>query len=154
MPPMPDLYKKGVNIAIGCDGESSSGIYDILKEARLVSLLGKVRTMEADMFPAEVIYEMLTRNGKKCIGFETTVGELKPGHKADFAAIDYMTAHLIDERRLMSDLIFSATAGDVAVTFVDGEPLMWEKKSTKIDEEMVMQKVLETMHKTDHIFLN
>jgi hypothetical protein len=34
-------------------------------EARLVSLLGKVRTMEADMFLAEVVYEMLTRNGKK-----------------------------------------------------------------------------------------
>jgi cytosine/adenosine deaminase-related metal-dependent hydrolase len=82
------------------------------------------------------------------------VGELKPEYKAEFAVIDYITAHLIVEYRLMSDLIFSATARDVAVTFVDGKPLLWEKKSTKIDEEMVMQKVLETMHKTDHIFLN
>jgi 5-methylthioadenosine/S-adenosylhomocysteine deaminase len=151
MPPMPDLYKKGVNIAIGCDGESSSGTYDILQEARLVSLLGKVRTMEADMFPAEVVYEMLTRNGKKCIGFDTPVGELKPGCKADFAVIDYMTAHLIDERRLMSNLIFSATAGDVTATFVDGEPLMWEKKLTKMDEERVLHKILETMRNADHI---
>jgi 5-methylthioadenosine/S-adenosylhomocysteine deaminase len=151
MPPMPDLYKKGVNIAIGCDGESSSGTYDILQEARLVSLLGKVRTMEADVFPAETVYEMLTRNGKKSIGFDTSVGELKRGFKADFAVIDYPTAHLIDERRLMSNLIFSATAGDVTATFVDGEPLMWDRKLIKIDEEKVIRKTLESMRNATHI---
>jgi 5-methylthioadenosine/S-adenosylhomocysteine deaminase len=151
MPPMPDLYKKGVNIAIGCDGESSSGTYDILQEARLVSLLGKVRTMEADIFPAETVYEMLTRNGKKAIGFDTLVGELKPGFKADFAIIDYPAAHLIDERRLMSNLIFSATAGDVSATFVDGQPLMWDRKLTKIDEEKVLRKTLESMRKAKQI---
>jgi 5-methylthioadenosine/S-adenosylhomocysteine deaminase len=151
MPPMHDLYKKGVNIAIGCDGESSSGTYDILQEARLVSLLGKVRTMEADVFPAETVYEMLTRNGKKSIGFDTSVGELKRGFKADFAVIDYPTAHLIDERRLMSNLIFSATAGDVTATFVDGEPLMWDRKLIKIDEEKVIRKTLESMRNATHI---
>jgi 5-methylthioadenosine/S-adenosylhomocysteine deaminase len=151
MPPMPDLYKKGVNIAIGCDGESSSGTYDILQEARLVSLLGKVRTMEADVFPAETVYEMLTRNGKKSIGFDTSVGELKRGFKADFAVIDYPTAHLIDERRLMSNLIISATAGDVTATFVDGEPLMWDRKLIKIDEEKVIRKTLESMRNATHI---
>jgi len=151
MPPMPDLYKKGVNIAVGCDGESSSGTYDILQEARLVSLLGKVRTMEADVFPAETVYEMLTRNGKKSIGFDTLVGELKSGYKADFAVIDYPTAHLIDERRLMSNLIFSATAGDVTATFVDGEPLMWDRKLTKIDEGKVLRKTLESMRKATHL---
>jgi len=154
MPPMPDLYQRGVNIAIGCDGESSSGTYDILQEARLVSLLGKVRSMQADMFPAEVVYEMMTRNGKKCIGFDTAVGELKPGFKADFAVIDFMAPHLIDERRLMSNLIYSATAGDVTATFVDGEALLWGKKLTKIDEERVLHEILETMRKADHILPN
>jgi 5-methylthioadenosine/S-adenosylhomocysteine deaminase len=151
MPPMPDLFKRGVNIAIGCDGESSSGTYDILQEARLVSLLGKVRTMDAAVFPAEVVFEMMTRNGKKSIGFDTPVGELKAGFKADFAVIDYKSAHMIDERRLMSNLIFSATAGDVTATFVDGEALMWEKKLNKIDEERVLRQILETMRKADHI---
>jgi len=151
---MPDLYQRGVNIAIGCDGESSSGTYDILQEARLVSLLGKVRSMQADMFPAEVVYEMMTRNGKKCICFDTAVGELKPGFKADFAVIDFMAPHLIDERRLMSNLIYSATAGDVTATFVDGEALLWGKKLTKIDEERVLHEILETMRKADHILPN
>ena len=151
MPPMPALYKKGVNIAIGCDGESSSGTYDILQEARLVALLGKVSTMEADMFPSEVVFEMLTRNGKKSIGFDTPVGELRAGFKADFAVIDYPAPHLIDERRLMSNLIYSATAGDVAATFVDGEPLMWDRKLTKIDEEAVLKKILETIRRAKQI---
>jgi cytosine/adenosine deaminase-related metal-dependent hydrolase len=79
------------------------------------------------------------------------VGELKRGFKADFAVIDYPTAHLIDERRLMSNLIFSATAGDVTATFVDGEPLMWDRKLIKIDEEKVIRKTLESMRNATHI---
>jgi cytosine/adenosine deaminase-related metal-dependent hydrolase len=58
---------------------------------------------------------------------------------------------LIDERRLMSNLIYSATAGDVTATFVDGEALMWDRKLTKIDEDMVLNKILETMRKATHI---
>lgn len=151
MPPMPDLYKLGVNIAIGCDGEASSGIYDMLQEARLVSLLGKVRTMEADMFPAETVFEMMTVNGRKSIGFSTKVGEIKPGFKADLTIIEYPAPHLIDERRLLSNLIFSATGTDVLSVFVDGKPLMWQRELLHMDEEKIMADILQTMRKADHL---
>ncbi len=151
MPPMPSLHHRGVNIAIGCDGESSSGTYDILQEARLVSLLGKVSTMDAAVFPAETVFDMLTKNGKRSIGFDTKVGEIKPGYKADFTIIDYPAAHLIDERRLMSNLVFSATAGDVHSVFVDGRALMWNHELTTIDEEATLAKIAEAMRKADHL---
>ena len=153
MPPMPDLYRLGVNIAIGCDGEASSGSYDILQEARLVSLLGKVSSMQADMFPAEKVYEMMTINGRKSIGFSTKVGEIKAGFKADLTVIEYPTPHMIDERRLLSNLIYSATAGDVLSVFVDGKPLMWQRELLHIDEEKVVADTLATMHKATYLYL-
>ncbi len=151
MPPMPDLYKLGVNIAIGCDGEASSGTYDMLQEARLVSLLGKVSIMEADMFPAEKVYEMMTVNGRKSIGFSTKVGEIKPGFKADLIVIQYPVPHLIDERRLMSNLIYSATGTDVLSVFVDGKPLMWQRELLHLDEDKIVADVLALMRRTDHL---
>ena len=148
---MPDLFKLGVNIAIGCDGEASSGTYDMLQEARMVSLLGKVSSMDAVMFTAEQTFEMMTKNGLQSIGFDTRVGELKPGYKADITVIEYPSPHLIDERRLMSNLIYSATGGDVLSVFVEGKPLMWKRELTKIDEKEVVAKILEAMQRATHL---
>lgn len=151
MPPMPPLFDLNVNIAIGCDGKASSGTFDMLQEARLVSLLGKVSTMDSATFPAEVIYNMMTKNGRRAIGFETKVGEIKPGYKADLTVIEYPLPHLIDERRLLSNLIFTATGGDVLSVMVDGEFLLKDRKFTKIDEEEVLAKILEGMRAATHI---
>lgn len=151
MPPMPDLHRMGVNIAIGCDGESSSGTYDMLQEARLVSLLGKVSSNDAAMFTAEETFEMMTKNGLKAIGFDTKVGEIKPGYQADLTIIEYPQPHLIDENRLLSNLIYSGTGGDVLSVIVDGKPLYWNKAMTQIDEKAVMAKILEAMRKGDHL---
>ena len=151
MPPMPELHKRGVNIAIGCDGESSSGTYDMLQEARLVSLLGKVHSYDAAMFTAEETYQMMTKNGRKAIGFDDKVGEIKVGYKADLTVINYPAPHLIDERRLLSNLIFSATGGDVLSVFVDGKPLMWERRMTRINEAEVLDKILECMRNADNL---
>ncbi len=151
MPPMPDLFQRGVNIAIGCDGESSSGTYDMLQEARLVSLLGKVRTMDAAMFKAEEVYQMMTKNGIKSIGFNTKVGEIKSGFKADLTIIEYPSPHLIDERRLLSNLIFSAAGGDVLSVMIDGKFLMWKRELTQIDEKKVLTYILEVMRGATHL---
>lgn len=152
MPPMPDLHRLGVNIAIGCDGESSSGTYDMLQEARLVSLLGKVSSMDASIFTAEETFEMMTINGVKAIGFDTKVGEIKPGYNADLTIIKYPSPHLIDEVRLLSNLIYNGTGGDVISVLVDGIPLYWNSEMTQIDEEEILAEVLESMRKGDHLF--
>jgi len=151
MPPMPGLFKRGVNIAIGCDGESSSATYDMLQEVRLVTLLAKVSTGDAAMFKAEEVYEMMTKNGRQAVGFTTKVGEIKAGYKADLTVINYPAPHLIDERRLMSNFIYSATGGDVLSVIVDGKPLMWNRKLTQIDEDEVLAKITEVMRKADNL---
>lgn len=151
MPPMPDLFRLGVNIAIGCDGEASSGSYDMLQEARLASLLGKVRTMDAAVFTAEQTFDMLTRNGSRAVGLGEAVGALEAGRKADIAVIDYPQVHLIDERRLLSNLIYSATGGDVDSVFVGGRALIWRRELLGIDEDALVAKALEMMRRADHL---
>lgn len=149
MPPMPQLHKLGVNIAMGCDGAASSGTYDLLQEARMVSLLGKISSNEADMFPAEEVYQMMTENGAQAIGLGGVVGSLQPGYRADLTVIDYPQAHLIDEQRLLSNLIFNATGKDVDSVFVEGKPLLWRGEFTHLDVEALTAHALELMRKAD-----
>lgn len=151
MPPMPPLFDRNVNIAIGCDGKASSGTFDMLQEARLVSLLGKVSTMDASVFPAEVIYDMMTKNGTKAIGFETKVGQIKPGFKADLTVLEFPSPHLIDERRLLSNLVFTGTGGDVLSVLVDGEFLLENRRFTNIDEEELLSQIHAVMRAATHL---
>lgn len=151
MPPMPPLFERKINIAIGCDGKASSGTFDMLQEARLVSLLGKVSTMDAAVFPAETIFEMMTINGVKAIGFDTKVGEIKPGFKADLTVIEYPTPHMIDERRLLSNLVYTGTGSDVLSVIVNGEMLLENRRFTKIDEERVLSQIHEVMQSATHL---
>ena len=152
MPPMPALHKLGVNIAIGCDGAASSGSFDMLQEARLVSLLGKISSNEADMFPAETVYQMMTDNGARAIGLQGHVGQLAPGFRADLTVIDYPQPHLIDEKRLLSNLVFNATGRDVDSVFVDGHPLIWRGEFTHLDVERLTAHALELMRKAEHLY--
>jgi 5-methylthioadenosine/S-adenosylhomocysteine deaminase len=151
IPPMPDLYRLGVPISLGCDGEASSGSYDMLQEARLASLLAKGITGDAAMFPAEAIFKMMTCNGSRAIGLGDTVGTLEAGRKGDVTVIDYPQVHLIDEQRLMSNLVYSATGGDVDSVFVGGVPLVWRKQMTQMDEQRVTAKALEMMRNAHHL---
>ncbi len=151
MPPMPALHSLGVNIGIGCDGEASSGSYDMLQEARLVSLLGKISSNDATMFPAETTLQMMTVNGSRAIGLGDQVGVLEPGRKADITVIDYPQVHLIDERRLLSNLIYSATGSDVDSVFVGGKVLMWRGEFTHLDVEAITAHALNLMRKANHL---
>jgi len=114
-------------------------------------LLGKVRAMDAAMFKAEEVYQMMTKNGIKSIGFNTRVGEIKSGYKADLTIIEYPSPHLIDERRLLSNLIFSAAGGDVLSVMVDGKFLMWKRELTQIDEKKALTYILEVMRGATHL---
>jgi len=151
IPPMPDLFRRGVNIALGCDGQSSSGSYDMLKEARLASLWAKAISGDAAMFPAEQAFAMMTRNGAQAVGLGEQVGALEVGRQADVTVIDYPQVHLIDERRLLSNLIYAAAGGDVDSVFVGGRPLLWRRHLVHLDEEAIMARALEMMRRADHI---
>ncbi len=151
IPPMLDLFRRGVNIALGCDGQSSSGSYDMFKEARLASLWAKAVSGDAGAFPAEQAFAMMTRNGAQAVGLGEQVGALEAGRKADVTVIDYPQVHLIDERRLLSNLIYAAAGGDVDSVFVGGRPLVWRRQLVHLDEEAITARALEMMRRAEHI---
>jgi 5-methylthioadenosine/S-adenosylhomocysteine deaminase len=151
LPPMPDLLRRGVNIALGCDGAASSGTYDLLKEARLAALLNKGISGDASVFNAHEILDMLTCNGARAVGLQGQVGVLDAGHKADMTVIEYPQPHLIDERRLLSNLIYGGAGSDVESVFVGGRPLMWQRQVLHLDAERITAQALEMLRSAHRI---
>jgi len=151
VPPMPSLFRRGVNIALGCDGAASSGSYDMFKEARLAALLAKVTTDDATVFTARETLAMMTANGARAVGLADQVGTLEVGRKADITVVQYPQVHLVDERRLLSNLVYGAAGGDVEAVFVGGRPLMWQRRLVHLDEADIASRAQRAMRSARHI---
>ncbi len=138
--PVAKMIDQGVNIAIGCDGAASNGNYDMLREVRAASMLQKVSSMRAEVFPVIYCYQAITRNGARAVNREDEIGAISAGLKADITIINYPSLHLIDEDRLLSNLINSATGYDVSDVLINGEHLLKNGNFTKFDQQEILAK--------------
>jgi len=141
------MIDRGINVAIGCDGAASNGNYDMLREVRSASMLQKVSSMRADTFPTVYAYKAITGNGAKATGREDEIGAIKTGLKADITVIDYPALHLINDERLLSNIINSGTGYDISDVFINGEQLLANKNFTKFDPHEVILKCEKIMKK-------
>ena len=120
--PVVDYLDRGINVAIGNDGPPCNNTLDPFTEMRQASLLQKVDRLDATATPAEVVFEMATRNGALAAGFED-VGAIREGWKADLIGLTTDVTRATPLRDPLSHLVFSAHGDDVRFTMVDGEVL-------------------------------
>ena len=76
-------------------------------------------------------------NGAKLQGREDT-GALVAGNKADIVAVDTDRPHLIPNTDPLSNLIYSAQAGDVCLTMVDGRILYENGEFLTLDRDRIL----------------
>ncbi|MCJ7750006.1 MAG: N-ethylammeline chlorohydrolase, partial [Armatimonadetes bacterium] len=66
---------------------------------------------------------------------------IEPGMKADIALLDFQQPHLFPLHDVISHLVYAARAGDVCTVFINGRPVMLDRKLLTIDEEEVYGQV-------------
>ncbi|MEA5051989.1 MAG: amidohydrolase family protein, partial [Propionicimonas sp.] len=144
--PIEAMRRAGVKLALGSDGAASSGSYDILQETRLAAMLAKVSTMDSQALPNAALWSMLIAV-EDHFGVHPTRSPwpLQPGMTADLALVRYPQLHLVDDRRFLSNLVFSATAGDVRDVVIDGRIVVRDGALTEHDEARLLARVREAM---------
>ncbi len=133
--PVADALDADVDVCLGTDGPASNNDLDLWEEARLAALLAKAREFDAAAVPAETAVEMATENGSRALGFDA--GRVEEGRPADLAVVDLESAHLTPCHSVVSNLVYSANAGDVRHTVVDGEVVMEDGRVETLDAEAV-----------------
>ena len=134
---VPAMVREGLTVALGTDGAASNNNLNMMEEMHLVSLLHKGVHREPTLLSPGLILQMATVNGARLQGREDT-GALAVGNKADVIAVDTDRPHLIPDTDSLSNLIYSAQAGDVCLTMVDGRILYEDGKYLTLDPEQVL----------------
>lgn len=140
---VPELLRAGVKVSLGTDGAASNNNLDMFEEMRLAALIHKGVSGDPTAVPAPEALLMATEYGAQSI-FLNNVGRLAPGMKADFIAVDIDQPHLLPHSDLLSHVVYSASAKDVAHVWVDGKQIVKNGECLTLDEERIRRKAQET----------
>ena len=130
----PEMVQRGINVSIGTDGNNASNYSDLMRATYLVAGLFKDARMDAQMFPAEVAYEMATLGGARTMLMEDQIGALVPGRKADVVLHDIDRPEWRPLLNVINQLVWSADGRGVHTVVVDGQVVVEDGHCTTIDE--------------------
>ena len=135
--PVAKMLERGINVSIGTDGAASNNDLDMWEEMRTASLLQKVFTRNPCALPAYQVLQMATRHGAKAIGREGELGIIAEGALADVIIVDFNTPHLYPHTNIISELVYSCHASDVATVIVNGNIVVRDRVCQTVCEKDV-----------------
>jgi 5-methylthioadenosine/S-adenosylhomocysteine deaminase len=130
--PIVSMLSKNVNVGLGNDGY----IFDMFENMRATYLLHRVHQRNPNAIDAYKVLEMATINGAKLYGIEREIGSIEAGKKADIIIVrPSILPTPLNAASVVGHLINTVDGDDVEHVFVDGKPIVRNKRLLTFDEE-------------------
>jgi cytosine/adenosine deaminase-related metal-dependent hydrolase len=144
---VPDLLKRGINVALGADGAPCNNTLNMFQEMRLAALIHKPGAGPMAMRAMEVL-DMATLGGAKALGWQDDIGSIEVGKKADLVALNLQTVRNTipagqetHPEAIASSVVYSTMPSEVQWTMVDGKLVFKDGKVTNIPEGRLLKRI-------------
>ena len=118
--PAAALRDAGVPLTVGTD---SHAVIDAFEEVRAVEMDGRLASERRGLLDAGALLDAATVDGMTALGWDS--GALAPGKLADFITVRLDTPRTAGaDPSLAATAVFAATAADVDVVVVGGQPIV------------------------------
>ena len=141
---IPEMYRRGIKIALATDGPGSNNSQDMLETLKSTVLLHKVCNLDAMALLPEDVLWMACRGGAAAYGEPDNIGSLEPGKKADLILVDLDTPMAMPVHRVPSALVYNLSGRDIDTVIVDGKILMRSKEILVLDEKALLRNARKT----------
>jgi putative selenium metabolism protein SsnA len=133
-----DLMKKGNLVGIGTDGFP----LDVLRAMNICYGLHIHHGKDTNVIRTEDVVEMAIINNGKIASkhYDSQVGSIKVGAKADLILIDYNSPTVIDGDNISAHMIFGMNSGTVSDVIINGKVVMENRVICDLDEKAVYAK--------------
>lgn len=149
--PVRDLLEKGVNVAFGSDAAINNNSNEVRGEARALWDKLSDRYGRTDIVDYLTLFKMLTINGARAMGLAKQIGTISQGKKADLVLWSKNDLPFVPGHNYLADLIFTESCRAHTV-FIDGVKVLYNYKSTKINERKVIKKARSVSRKYYAVF--
>ncbi len=143
MPPVIDMLKQGIDVAISTDGSGSADNQNILGAARLASQYQKALHQDASLLPAQQVLEMITRIPARILGLNC--GTLEQGRDASVVLIDTRGANMTPTRldNVVENLIWASNGNEARYVVANGVLVRDDYRYPTLDAEKIKAQVSE-----------
>lgn len=133
-----DLRRKGNLVGLGTDGFP----VDIFRAMNICYGLHIHHSKDTNVISPEDVVEMAIINNGKIASrhYESQVGIIKEGAKADLILIDYNSPTVIDNNNISSHMIFGMNYGKVSHSIINGKIVMENNIICDLDEKEFYEK--------------
>ncbi|HLH71669.1 MAG TPA: amidohydrolase family protein, partial [Chloroflexota bacterium] len=156
---VPEFLAAGISLGIGLDGHTLDDDQDYLRELRLAWTLANRPGAESATVPASAIWSLGTTGGAAItLGKEIRLGKLEAGYLADLVLIDRgsglddwtigLSAQASPDATLayLPELMLrSASHQNVRDVMVNGEWVLRDRHSTKLDETTLVSELRQNL---------
>ncbi len=132
--PILDLYRAGVEVALGCDNYSCAETQNIFIAMRMLCLLPAVTDPEPGPINAAYALRAATLHGARAVGLDGKTGALKPGMAADLVLLDLDEPAFVPLNSAARQVVFAESGRGVDIVFVAGRPVVRGGKLVTLDE--------------------
>ena len=136
MPPILEMIRRKVRVALGTDGPASNSDLNLLEVMRLAGLYQKGLTADATVLPVQQLLRLATQASASALGFSSS-GLLAPGRPADLLLLDTRAPHWLPRHDLAAGVVYTAHPGDVAYVWCDGQLLYRQGEFLTLDYERI-----------------
>ena len=138
---IPEMKKRGVNVALGTDSarQSSAGDAGFLA----LQLAGGA----GHAMVSEDIFEMMTVGGARAAGLQHLIGSLEPGKRADIVIRSTHAAELMPSIDPVHQLVTVGHGANADTVLVNGRIVLREGRATLVDEADVFAKAQASVHR-------
>lgn len=154
--PIKKLIERNVTVALGTDSACSNNLLDMFETMKIASLLQKGILLDPTAVKTEEALKMATINGAKALSWESQIGSIEKGKKADIITIDIQKPHLKPLFNETSHIVYAVRSLDVRDVIINGRIVMEKHQIKTVNEEWILRetdkvkdKLLERLHEGD-----
>ncbi|MEV6277696.1 amidohydrolase family protein [Nocardia sp. NPDC051832] len=141
--PVLDMLAAGIAVGLGVDGAASNDTQDLLLALRMGSYLQRVTRKRADLLGFDDMLRMATSGAARALGRPGHGPGIGAGDRADLTLFrfdrDFACLPVLDPG---ATLLTAASARVVDTVWVDGEPVIRDGRSTRVDAELLGRQLI------------
>jgi 5-methylthioadenosine/S-adenosylhomocysteine deaminase len=144
--PLPEMFEAGVAVGLGTDSAASNNTLDMFGTMKTCALLQKAQRWDPTVLNAQKTLDLATIEGARAMGVQKEIGSIEVGKRADIVLIDARQPNMVPthgKETVISDLVYSVSAGNVDTTIVDGRVLMENRQIRTLDVNRIMSRAQE-----------